>query len=107
MQASDRAESWLCVSSRNEDDVSKTLSVAEAYDNGICFHWFEETKNLTNANYKPIRDHVLQQEHLTLAYALEILEACNTRRSNIQFLRTDAIILSTPKKKMLVAKKVC
>ena len=63
------------------------------------------THNRSIASYKPIRDQILQMEHLKIAYALEFLETCRIRRSDIKFLRTDAIILSTPKKKMLEAKK--
>ena len=44
-------------------------------------------------------------EHLKLAYALEFLDTCGIRRKDIKFLRTDAIILSTPKKTMELAKK--
>ena len=78
--------------------------MGEAYDNGVCLDWFEETQNLSNASYKPIRDQILQMEHLKLAFALEFLDSCGIRRDNIKFLRTDAIILSTPKKKMHLAK---
>jgi len=44
-------------------------------------------------------------EHLKLAFALEFIDSCGIRRSDIKFLRTDAIILSTPKRKMQLAKK--
>ena len=44
-------------------------------------------------------------EHLKLAFALEFIASCGIRRSDIKFLRTDAIILSTPKRKMQLAKK--
>ena len=44
-------------------------------------------------------------EHLKIAYALEFLESCQIPRNHINFLRTDAIILSTPKKKMQLAKQ--
>ena len=81
------------------------IPVGEAYDNGVCLDWFEETQNMSNASYKPIRDQILQMEHLKLAYALEFLDTCGIRRKDIKFLRTDAIILSTPKKTMELAKK--
>ena len=44
-------------------------------------------------------------EHLKIAYALEFLDSCKIPRDHIKFLRTDAIILSTPKKKMQLAKQ--
>ena len=44
-------------------------------------------------------------EHLKLAFALEFLYSCDIRKDNIKFLRTDVVILSTPKKKMDLAKK--
>ena len=65
----------------------------------------DRTQNLSNASYKPIRDQILQMEHLKLAFALEFLDSCGIRKSDIKFLRTDAVILSTPKKKMDLAKK--
>ena len=99
-----KRQTWHCVSSRSEEDISKIIPVGEAYDNGVCLDWFEETQNLSNASYKPIRDQILQMEHLKLAFALEFLDSCGIRRDNIKFLRTDAIILSTPKKKMQLAK---
>ena len=64
----------------------------------MCLDWFKETQNLSNASYKPIRDQILQMEHLKLAFALEFLYSCDIRKDNIKFLRTDAVILSTPKK---------
>ena len=97
--------SWYCVSSRCEDDVSTIIPVGEPYDNGVCLDWFQETKNLSNASYKPIRDQILQMEHVKIAYALEFLSQCGIPRRNINFLRTDAIILSTAKKKMILAKQ--
>ena len=105
MESLDSCTTWHCVSSRSEEAVSKIIPVGEAYDNGVCLDWFEETRNLSNASYKPIRDQILQMEHLKLAYALEFLDACGIRRKDIKFLRTDAIILSTPKKTMELAKK--
>ena len=33
------------------------------------------------------------------------MDSCDIRKDNIKFLRTDAVILSTPKKKMDLAKK--
>ena len=105
MESLDSCTTWHCVSSRSEEDVSKIIPVGEAYDNGVCLDWFEETRNVSNASYKPIRDQILQMEHLKLAYALEFLDACGIRRKDIKFLRTDAIILSTPKKTMELAKK--
>ncbi len=44
-------------------------------------------------------------EHVKIAYALEFLLHCDIPRRNINFVRTDAIILSTPKKKMALAKQ--
>ena len=44
-------------------------------------------------------------EHIKIAYALEFLLLCDIPRRHINFLRTDAIILSTPKKKMQLAKQ--
>ena len=48
---------------------------------------------------------MLHLEDLELAFALEFLNSCDIRKSDIKFLRTDAVILSTPKKKMDLAKK--
>ena len=81
------------------------LGLGEVFDNGVCLDVFEETRNLSNESYKPIRDQILQMEHLKMAYALEFLESCQIPRKHINFLRTDAIILSTPKKKMQLAKQ--
>ena len=81
------------------------MPVSEVFDNGVCLDVFSETHNLSNESYKPIRDQILQMEHLKIAYALEFLESCQIPRSHINFLRTDAIILSTPKKKMQLAKQ--
>ena len=105
MESLDSCTTWHCVSSRSEEDISKIIPVGEAYDNGVCLDWFEETQNLSNASYKPIRDQILQMEHLKIAFALEFLHSCDIRKSDIKFLRTDAVILSTPKKKMELAKK--
>ena len=60
---------------------------------------------MSSVSYKPIRDQILQMEHLKLAFALEFLDACGIRKSDIKLLRTDAIILSTPRKKMEMAKQ--
>ena len=98
MESLDSCTTWHCVSTRNEEGVSKIIPAGKAYDNGVCLGWFEETQNLSNASYKPIRDQILQVEHLKLAFALEFLYSCDIRKSDIKFLRADAVILSTPKK---------
>ena len=105
MESLDSCSTWHCISSRSEEDVSKFMPVGEVFDNGVCLDVFEETRNLSNESYKPIRDQILQMEHLKMAYALEFLESCQIPRKHINFLRTDAIILSTPKKKMQLAKQ--
>ena len=38
-------------------------------------------------------------EHMKIAYALEFLESGKIPRSDIKFLRTDAVILSSTKRK--------
>ena len=81
------------------------MPVGEIYDNGVCLDVFDQTHNLSNESYKPIRDQILQQEHMKIALALEFLESCEIPRCSINFLRTDAIILTTPKKKMQLAKE--
>ena len=99
MENLDSCVTWHCISSRCEEDVSKFMPVGEIYDNGVRLDVFDKTHNLSNESYKPIRDQVLQMEHMKIAYALEFLESCKIPRIDIKFLRTDAIILSTTKKK--------
>ena len=84
MESLDSCTTWHCVSSRSEEDISKIIPFGEAYDNGVCLDWFEETQNLSNASYKPIRDQILQMEHLKLAFALEFLDSCGIRESDIK-----------------------
>ena len=50
MESLDSCTTWHCVSSRSEEVVSKIIPVGEAYDNGVCLDWFEETQNLLNAS---------------------------------------------------------
>ena len=57
--------------------------------------WYAKDITLSNESWKPIRDQILQDEHLILAHALEILESCKVPRWGIKLFRTDAIILST------------
>ena len=85
--------------------MSKFMPVGEIYDNGVCLDVFDKTHNLSNESYKPIRDQILQQEHMKIVLALEFLDSCKIPRAFINYLRTDAIILSTPKKKMQLAKQ--
>mgnify|MGYP003305693246 FL=1 len=73
MESLDSCSTWHCISSRCEEDVSKFMPVGEVFDNGVCLDVFEETRNLSNESYKPIRDQILQMEHLKIAYALEFL----------------------------------
>ena len=105
MENLDSCTTWYCVSSRSEEDVSKFMPVGEVFDNGVCLDVFDKTHNLSNESYKPIRDQILQQEHMKIALALEFLDSCQIPRASINYLRTDAIILSTPKKKMQLAKQ--
>ena len=96
MEACDKNSNWLCVSSRCEEDISKIMSVATPYFNGVCTDWYEEKPVLSNVSYRPIREQILQDESLRMALVLEALDWIP--RHHIKFFRTDAIILQTPKK---------
>ena len=95
MEACDKNSNWLCVSSRCEEDISKIMSVATPYFNGVCTDWFEEKPVLSNASYRPIREQILQDESLRMALVLEALDWIP--RHHIKFFRTDAIFLQTPR----------
>ncbi len=75
MESQDKQETWPCISTRNEEDVSKSMPIGEPYDNGVTMDWYSKDTTLSNESWKPIRDQILQDEHLVLAHALEILEA--------------------------------
>ena len=105
MENLDSCTTWHCVSSRSEEDVSKFMPVGEVFDNGVCLDVFDKTHNLSNESYKPIRDQILQQEHMKIALALEFLESCKIPRCSINSLRTDAIILTTQKKRCSLPSK--
>ena len=42
-------------------------------------------------SFRPIREQILQDEHLRMALALEILQTCGIRPYEIKLFRTDAI----------------
>ena len=104
MEACDKQSNGFCISSRCEEDVSKLMSVATPFDNGVCTDWYEERPVLSNASYRSIREQILQDESLRMALVLEALAF--VPRHHIKFFRTDAIILQTPASMTKKAKQV-
>ena len=105
MQAKDRVQNWRCFSSRNEEDVSKYIHTATAYDNGVCMDWYESTPILSNEGYCAIREQILQDEHLRVAIVCDILAAHGIPRRQLHSLRTDAVIIQSTKRQAKSAKE--
>ena len=72
MRAKDTAENWQCISSRNEEDVSKSIRTGVPHDNGTCTDWYECTPILSSEGYCAIREQILQEEWLRMSIAYEI-----------------------------------
>ncbi len=49
-----------------------------------------ESPQFTNMSFRPIREQILQDEHLRMALALAILDKCGVRQHQIKLARTDA-----------------
>ena len=91
----DHPRTWSVHSSRCEEDISKMagFAVAEKHDNGVCDDYFVERPHFTNMSFRPIREQILQDEHLRMALALEILQRCGVRNHQIKLAKTDAWFL--------------
>lgn len=66
------------------------FEAAWKHDNGVCEDYFVESKQFTNMSFRPIREQILQDEHLRMAIALEILSTCGIRQHQIKCCKTDA-----------------
>ena len=99
MQARDKAESWVCVSSRNEEDVSKLIHTGMPYDNGVCLDWYASTPILSNEGVVAIKQQILQDEHLRVALACDIIARAGIPRRQLHSLHTDAVIVDNGSKK--------
>ena len=104
MRAKDAAENWICVSSRNEEDVSKIIHTGMPFDNGVCVDWYESTPILSNEAYHAIREQILQEEHLRMSIACDVLASAGIHYRQLHSFRTDAVIVHSTKKQAKEAK---
>ena len=96
------------MSTRCEEDVSSAgMPVAIKVDNGICTDYYEKVRSLTCFSYKPIRDAILQDEHLRMSIALEILRSVGIPQYQVKFLKTDAIFVQSSQRMAKKQKKRC
>ncbi len=93
------------MSSRCEEDVAKL--VGTPCDNGVCTDVYESTPVLSNEGYVAIRQQILQDEHLRVALACDIIAASGIPRRSLHCLRTDAVIVQSTRKQAKRLKKLC
>ena len=88
MEACEKNSNWICLSSRCEEDLSKSLFMATPVNNGVCTDWYEEKPLLSSMSYRPIREQILQDESLRMALILEALDFIPRHHIIISFLRS-------------------